>query len=475
MSESVIQHEQDNALLARLDRLPFLPFHLRLSVLLGTGLLFAGLDVVAVAILLPTLIAVFHLGLTTAGTLIGAVYLGQIIGSLFFGIASRWVGRKWLFLISVVVFGLFSLLTAFTMSFGSLFVLRFLVGLPLGGLIPLATAFFTEYAPASVRGRSTAGVLFLYSAGFVLAPFLLALLLQPLFGLLAWRVLLGCAGLSLLLVPFALRGLPESVRWLLQQGRVKEAEKYVALLEREAVARDVPVSKSQQSALPASTSSESRKNIGRPAPWSKLFSTGYRGLTLLVWVRWLVGACILVGFASWLPTLYTLIGVSMFQIQLLNIVFGLVTLLVLLGYMLSVDRVGRKRFFLIGFGLAIVGAVVGGIFFTLLRSTSWWVLLLTGLCLSMGGYLVVVNNFISTAELYPTSMRVVALSTSKCLDAVASIVVPVMIPTLVTTGFGIGGVFLFLGLLSFIALLTEIFLGKESKLLPLEMIAPEPL
>jgi hypothetical protein len=64
--------------------------------------------------------------------------------------------------------------------------------------------------------------------------------------------------------------------------------------------------------------------------WAELFSKNYLSRTILAWIRWFVGASILVGFASWLPTLYTFIGVGQFQVQLLNILFGMCTLIVLI-------------------------------------------------------------------------------------------------------------------------------------------------
>jgi putative MFS transporter len=141
--------------------------------------------------------------------------------------------------------------------------------------------------------------------------------------------------------------------------------------------------------------------------------------------------------------------------------------------MFLIDRIGRKRWFLIGFGMAVLGTAAGGIAFGLLHSTSWEVLLLTGTFLSMGGYICVINNFLSTAELFPTRMRAWALSTSKCIDALASIVAPTVIGALVTTKAGIGGVFLLLFVLACFALVAQTWLdtGREPAQQVLEHIA----
>lgn len=458
------EQDRNQNLIGRLDRLPFLPFHLRLITLLGSGLLFAGLDVVAIAIALPMLLAVFHLNLAVAGGLIGAVYIGQIIGSLSLGALSEIFGRKRLLLISLILFGVLSLATALAPSFQVLILLRILVGIPLGSLIPIATAYTSEYIPAVQRGRATSAALFLFTAGFLVAPFLLGFVLLPLFGQASWRVLLGLGALALLVVPFIALNVPESVRWLVHRGHVDTAEQVVERLEQQARSHQPGSELAKPSFVPM-------PSVVGTTKWAELFSKNYLSRTVLVWIRWFAGASILAGFASWLPSLYAFTGVGAFQIQLLNIVFAVCELIILCVYTLMVDRVGRKRWFLIGSGLSVLGAAVGGILFTLAHSTSWVVLMIAGISLSMGGYICVISNFLATAELFPTRMRSWALSTSKGIDALASIIIPIVIGALVGAKAGIGNVFLLLFILSLLAFAAEAWLGQESKLQVLEVIA----
>ncbi len=454
-----------NNLIGRLDRLPLLPFHRRLSALLGTGLLFAGLDIIAIAIILPSLLTTFHLSTAVGGALIGAVYIGQIIGSLALGALSEIFGRKRLYIISLLLFGVLSLASAAAPTFQTLLLLRILVGIPLGSIVPIATAYVSEYIPGLLRGRATAAVLFLYTLGFVLAPFLLAFVLMPISGASAWRILLGLGGLTLLLTPFVGRYIPESVRWLVHRERIDEAEKYVELLEQQALVHMHGQALGAAKVIsPASISKKTR--------WGELFSKSYTTRTLLTWIRWFVGASVLAGFASWLPTLYTFVGMGQFQVQIFNILFGLCELVVLVVYMFLVDRIGRKRWFLIGFGIIVLGTGAGSIAFGILHSTSWVVLALTGIPLSMGGYICVINNFLSTAELFPTRMRAWALSTCKCVDALASIIVPIIIGIIATARSSIGAIFLLLFIFSLVALLAEARFGMETKLAILEATAP---
>lgn len=80
------------------------------------------------------------------------------------------------------------------------------------------------------------------------------------------------------------------------------------------------------------------------------------------------------------------------------------------------------------------------------------------------------DNFLSTAELFPTSMRAWALSSSKLVDALASILAPILIGVIVTTQLGVSGVFFILFALSLLALIAEMRLGTETKLETLEAL-----
>jgi MFS transporter, putative metabolite:H+ symporter len=450
-------------LLERLERIPRLSFHTKLGTLLGVGLLLDGLDTVMIAIVLTAIMTTFQINQAIAGLLIGAGYLGQAVGAPIIGSLAERYGRKKLSLLSLLSMGGCSLLAAFAPTVTWLFVARLVQGIGLGGCAPVAISLFTEFLPGTKRGRFASLAQAFYALGFVLAP-ILALILFPLFGpLLVWRVLLGIGALPLLIAVLVAIVVPESVRWQVLHGRYEEANTTVSRLEHEAQREysAIPLPANAADLLPAIPQSQTR--------FSELFASAYRQRTLLVWIQWFTAAFLLVGFSSWLPTLYVqLAGLSPIQAQILTILFGIVVLLCLGIYTFTVDKRGRKIWFLIGFALSVFGAVWGWIGLGLLHQNSALLLATSGITTTAGGYLCVIGNFLYTAELYPTRMRSWALSLGKGWSAVASIVSPISISLLANH---VGGIFLLLGGIALLALVAVMVLGKETRSLPLETLA----
>jgi MFS transporter, putative metabolite:H+ symporter len=448
-------------LLERLERIPRLAFHIKLGGLLGGGLLFDGLDTVMIAIVLTSIMATFHVNQAVAGLLIGAGYLGQAVGAPLIGSLAEQYGRKKRYLFSLLVMGLCSLLAAIAPTITWLFVARLVQGIGLGGCAPVAIALFTEFLPGTKRGRSASLAQAFYALGFVLAP-VLALLLFPLVGpLLIWRVLVGIGALPVLIAALAAKFVPESVRWQVLHRRSEDAETSVAQLEQKAhhASWIAPLPR-HASELPAVPQTQTR--------FRELFAPAYRQRTLLIWIQWFAAAFLLVGFSSWLPTLYVqLAGLSPLQAQFLTILFGAVVLLCLLVYTVTVDTWGRKVWFVIGFALSTFGAAFGAIGIGLLHNTSALLLAVSGMTTTIGGYLCVIGNFLYTAERYPTRMRSWALSLGKSWSAIASIIAPISIGLLTTH---VESIFLLLGSVALIALLVVMVLGKETQAVPLETL-----
>lgn len=463
-------------LLARLELLPKLP--LRIGLLLGSGLLLDGFDTVIVAIVLTPILASFGLSshLALGGFLIGAGYIGQLLGALLMGSLSERFGRKTVFIIASAWFGLLSLFAAFAPSFPLLLGARLVQGIGLGGSTPVATALYAEFVPARSRGLHASFMQALYALGFVLAP-VIALLLTPFIGpTLGWRLLLGLGALPLIIALLSSWLVPESVRWLCHKGRYTAAAKTVSLLEQ-AGGMISPPREEDEATQQALTRPVGKGTLQTQTPKSgigELFSPRYRLRLILVWLQWFAGAAILVGLSSWLPTLYRLAGVSAFNTQFLNIAFGLGVLLTLGLYAATADRFGRKTWFLIGFGLATIAALSGcGAFVGQLpRNINVWILAPLGSLTSIGAYVCVIGNFVYTAELFPTRCRAFALATAKAWSAIASVLSPVVIGMMTATTSGTSLTFGLLGLTAYIALMVCIPLVEQTQGNTLEIIAP---
>jgi MFS family permease len=220
---------------ARLDRLPWSPWHWRVVVALGVTWTLDGLEVTLVGAVAPLLAESDTLRLTD--TQIGAaatIYLaGAIAGALVFGRLSDTYGRKRLFFVTLTLYVAATACTAAAWNFVSFAIFRALTGAGIGGECAAVNSTIDELLPARVRGRADLAINGTYWLGTAAgAAMTLGLANSPaLPHRLAWRVafLLGAVlGAMILLLR---HHLPESPRWLLLHGRVSEAESVVRGIE----------------------------------------------------------------------------------------------------------------------------------------------------------------------------------------------------------------------------------------------------
>jgi MFS family permease len=222
---------------ARLDRLPWAPFHTRLVVALGVAWVLDGLEITIASLVGPVLQSAHTLGLTSVqvGASASVYLVGEVAGALVFGHLSDRLGRRRLFLATLALYLVANGLTAFAFAYAVLLPLRFLAGAGIGGEYAAINSAIDELIPARYRGHTDLAINGTYWLGALIGALAEHVLLDPalLPVDLGWRIglLLGPAiGLAI----WPLRGaLPESPRWLLAHGYAEEAERTVAEIERE--------------------------------------------------------------------------------------------------------------------------------------------------------------------------------------------------------------------------------------------------
>src|SRR6185312_8680876 len=216
---------------ARLDRLPWSPFHTRMVVALGVAWILDGLEITVASAVADTLTQPETLGLSSAAVgLIASVYLaGEVVGALFFGRLSDKLGRRNLFMITLGVYLVGSGLTAFTLGnngfwIGYLYLTRFIAGMGIGGEYAAINSAIDELIPSRYRGRVDIMVNGTYWAGAVLGT-LGTLIFLNVFSLsVGWRLAFLLGPVLGIVILFVRRHLPESPRWQVMNGRAKEAE-----------------------------------------------------------------------------------------------------------------------------------------------------------------------------------------------------------------------------------------------------------
>ncbi|MET0838237.1 MAG: MFS transporter [Marmoricola sp.] len=222
---------------ARMDRLPWARWHWLVVIGLGTVWILDGLEVTIVGSMSEALKPESTgLGMSSSQIgIAGAVYVaGACVGALFFGQLTDRFGRKKLFLITLGVYTVGTVLTAFSMNPMWYFACRFLTGTGIGGEYAAINSAIDELIPAKYRGRvdiAINGSFWVGAAGGALLtiPLLDPTLVDPAWG---WRIAFGLGAVLAVGILLVRRNVPESPRWLFIHGREDEGDQIVRDIER---------------------------------------------------------------------------------------------------------------------------------------------------------------------------------------------------------------------------------------------------
>jgi AAHS family 4-hydroxybenzoate transporter-like MFS transporter len=247
-----------------------------------------GMDVAIMGFVTPSILQEWNISRPAFGIVISAAPFGLVIGALVAGPSSDRFGRKIVLIVSVFLFGIFTLLAAYASSPTEMAILRLLAGMGMGAAMPNASTLLAEYAPQ--RRRSL--MITIMFTGFNLGSAAIGFAAGYLIPLHGWRSVLLLGGVvPLLLVPILVLFLPESARWLALRGA--EAKRIAQTLGRVTGAglSGNETFVSNEPPLPT------RKPIG------VLFSQGYAVTTLALWVTYFMGLLVIYLLTGWLPTL----------------------------------------------------------------------------------------------------------------------------------------------------------------------------
>jgi MFS family permease len=162
----------------------------------------------------------FMLGLAAAGTQGGAM-----IGALIGGCLSDKIGRRVMFLATMIMFIVLAVAQAFVPGVTWLIVIRFLLGIPLGSDISTGYTYIMESMAKGDREVMGNRWQFMFAVGEVLTLAVIAIfLVANIDHEIVWRVTLGLGALPALIILIMRHDVPETAVWLVQQGRFREAK-----------------------------------------------------------------------------------------------------------------------------------------------------------------------------------------------------------------------------------------------------------
>ncbi len=452
------------SILARLDRLPGSRHIWTMVVLLSLGGLFEFYDLFMTGYVIPGLVKgglLTGIGFsifTGPALFVAATFTGLFIGTFVFGFVADKYGRRVIFTWSLLFYCAATLVMAFQTSGFGVCLWRLIAGIGIGVELVTIDTYIAELVPKHMRGRAFAINQMIQFAVVPIVAFLAYTLvpLQPM-GFDGWRWVAVIGAIGAIFVWFIRRALPESPRWLIQQGRIAEADAVTTGIET-AVRNDLG---GVALPLPAAHATEKAEAAGSLA---EIFAPPYRGRTIMLMVFQFFQTFGFYGFAAWVPTLIAQqAGINLSaSLQYSFIVAIAAPFGPLLAYTFA-DKVERK-WQLVGAALCIG---ISGILFSV--QTEMALLILFGVLLTLS------NNILSYAfhgyqtELFPTRVRARAVGFTYSFSRISTVFASFIIAFFLSTA-GTKGVF---GLIAFAMVMVVISIGgfgPRTRALELEQI-----
>jgi predicted MFS family arabinose efflux permease len=427
------------------------------------GTLIDGLSVFMLGVAIPLLTRDLGLSTLQTGLLGAALVAGAAAGAVVGGRLADRVGRKAVFLLDMSVLALAAVVSALTWSTAALIVAQMAVGVGIGMDFPVSGSYVAECTPHRRRSRMMVATIACQSVGLLLAALLAMALLSLAPSVQTWRWFFGVEALAATLFLLGRLNLPESPRWLMGQGRNREA---VRMLER-FVPEDRRELEKMASRLGDTVHYVARvPRSPRPLGLATLFHPTYLRSTLLSTVPWFLMDIATYGVGLFTAVLLAELHVGGAGLPLVEDVaglvrgMGLIDTFLLLGFALgiwAISRFGRIRMQLIGFaGMAGgMGILLAGTLLLGGTGRAYIVVVFGGfvmfnLFMNMGPNS---TTFILPTELYPTQVRATGAGFAATVAKLGATLGVFALP-LVKSALGVAAVLGLMALISVLGLLS---------------------
>ncbi len=401
-----------------LDESPMSPFLWLLLIGCIVAQILDGFNFQSTSFVLPLVIKEFGINQTQAGALGTFTNLGLMFGALIAGPISDRIGRRPMFQAVVFTYAFGTLLSALSHNYGFLLAARFVTGLGIGGEFPVVATMLAEFAPKNLRhvfvGMFTIG----YSLGWFVCAAAANLVVQP-FG---WRALYLLGVAPALLILYVRAFIPESVRFLLDKGRVKEAGDVVQQIARRNKRTDVEL------VLPPA--SQLKAGIGFRKQYSMLSIVA---VPLIVLAFFHMSNNVqVVGFQTWLPSIFVKAGFTLTK----SFKFTMIVLAVTpLGQLFAIwlqDKMPRKWAMMLLSATSALCFVVTGLGFEFKYPIAAIIACYVGYQFFSGG----VSPILSTlaTEIFPTKVRSLAYGILSACARIGSATGPLILGFFLTLG-----------------------------------------
>ncbi|PFW96139.1 MFS transporter [Bacillus pseudomycoides] len=378
----------------------------------GLGWLFDAMDVGMLSFVIVALQKEWGISSQEMGWIGSINSIGMAVGALLFGILADKLGRKSVFIMTLLLFSIGSGLTALTTTLAMFLILRFLIGMGLGGELPVASTLVSESVEAHERGRIVVLLESFWAVGWLIAA-LISYFVIPKYG---WQVAMVLSAIPALYALYLRWNLPDSPQF----EKVENKQSVITNIK---------------------------------AVWSG----EYRKATIMLWILWFCVVFSYYGMFLWLPSVMVLKGFSLiksFQYVLI------MTLAQLPGYFTAawfIERLGRK-FVLVTY---LIGTACSAYVFGVAESLT--TLVIAGMLLSFFNLGAWGALYVYTPEQYPTVIRGTGAGMAAAFGRIGGILGPLLVGYLVASQASLSLIFtIFCGSI-LIGVLAVVMLGQETK------------
>ncbi|MCU0310282.1 MAG: MFS transporter [Acidimicrobiales bacterium] len=283
-----------------LDEAPLTRLHIRVWLVAALGVMLDGFDFFVVGVCLPLIARDLDTTTLQQGLIASAAVAGSVVGALVAGPLSDRLGRRLLFTVDLIMFVVFALASAFAWDAWSLIAFRFLLGVAIGADYPLSSSYAAEIAPRRHRNRMLVGVISFQAVGSLIGVALGLVVVNATESVSAWRWIFGAGAVLAGAIVVARIGVPESPRWLFDQGSRPEALRVVSRF----------LGRTVTSAGVANAADAAPRPEREPAGWRTLFTETFRRRTALTSVPWFLMDIVVYGIGVFTPTILAAIIVT---------------------------------------------------------------------------------------------------------------------------------------------------------------------
>jgi MFS family permease len=433
-----------------------------MTLALGIGWMLDAFEVNIVGNVLGVLQKLWNLSGQEASWAVSVWLIGIMLGALLFGYLADRFGRRKLFLLTLLVYSSFTVLSALSPNYPAFLVFRLLTAIGVGAEYSAINAAIGELIPARWRGRASAAVMNFWPFGSILAGLVTLYFINLLPPAIGWRFAFALGAVIALFTIWVRRALPESPRWLAARGEYQRAASIAMLIDSDTRQFGAPAMKSAGPRRALSFFRQlwslMRRCPGRLALGCALDfaeAAGYYGLFVL------------------LPlVILPRVGVPDAKVPVFFIVGNIGAVFGGIAAALALDSVGRKVTVTVFYTLAALSLLYLGQAMLSGSSSGVMVAFMLANCCATGAWIAAYATF---SEFFPTAVRATGIGFSVAFGRIGAAIAPPILlwfaqsisaesAIMLTAGFWLVGT---------AAMVPWLIRGAEGKGLSLEALANE--